>query len=220
MDTKTFNEVPGSLYALQDNHSVVSLCGYSGEKGNMLLQWEHWLTLSGLVVLPQSVHPVSPSGEEFGMLAFMRTQKVLKSDALIVVTKDGSDGKSISPEDMQLIIIALHAVKRVYTTSYVGRHGSPDKDEPTFEQVMNPLRSLDLTAPKFLFELDWEDLRARDLTHKETLRIGAPAASKVTSGGSPTNGGTHGVVVASRRPTPSEPGVHTLSEELDALHDH
>jgi hypothetical protein len=214
------NDIPGTLSVLQSDHSIVALCGADGKKGTALLQWEHWLTLSGLLVIPQSVYPSSPSREEMGMLSFMRIQKVMKADALVVITQE--DGNAVASEDMQLIIVALHAGKRVYTSTYIGRHKGPDAEDAIFGEgnIACPLRSLDLTAPGYLFELTWEDLRSRDKFHKDTFRElktmpqGQNDSLDPVRGGLSTNGGTHGAAVTARRSTPSEPSTTLLTDEL------
>jgi hypothetical protein len=174
---KTFDtkDIPGTLSVLQSEHHIVSLCGHEGAQGTNLLKWEHWLTLSGLLVLPQAVYPTQPSKEEQGMLAFMRTQRVLRADALIVVTNDNWQDTdyqgTIDTEDMQLVVVALHAGKPVFTSSYVGRHRGPDAEEAVFSgKIAAPLRCLDLTAPPYLFRLEWEDLQANNRTHNTTVK--------------------------------------------------
>lgn len=204
MNTESI-DMPGTLTPLFADPKIVTLCGSEGPKGDSILHWEHWLTLSGLLVFPSALLPAEASAEEMGLLLFMQQKKILASDALIVVCDDRGE---INDDAMKMVIIALQAGKAVYTSVYCG--GSVDSEHVMGGSIAQPLRCLDLDAPTHIYRLTWQDLQERNLRNRGPKRLAPPAATMVksaasqTGGKNPSAGGGTGSAIRSLTELPTE----------------
>lgn len=98
----------------------ICLCSDIGLSAEQTGLWDMWLTLSGGIVFSPCETGPNFGTAEVTLADFCQTQKINRSDAVVIVTHKGTIPSFI----MAWINHALGAEKPVYTTSAIERNGA------------------------------------------------------------------------------------------------
>lgn len=133
------------------------LMGDAGTNGPNIVQWEHWLTLSRVIVIGKTRAPKSINDAERAIHAFMERVRMADCDGCIVATSRHPDGRPYMAFNEYALIMELFTQNKdayVLTTD-------PLCESHLVASRTETIDCLDPDGPRELYRYTWEDFRSQ-----------------------------------------------------------
>lgn len=133
------------------------LMGDASTNGPNIVQWEHWLTLSRVIVIGKTRAPKGINDAEKAIHAFMERVRMADCDGVIVATSRNDEGKPYIAFNEYALIMELFTQNKdayVLTTD-------PLCDPHQVSSRTETIDCLDPDGPRELYRYTWDDFRAQ-----------------------------------------------------------